>query len=104
MDANYLKSDISKILLHFGHRNQKIKAIEEMGELITALARNLGDKNTNLVVENVIEEIADVEILLEQLHLIFDHNSAFINLVKNRKVKRTIDFINSLDETFIPKT
>ncbi len=55
---------------HFGELNQLDKAQEELGELITALARWRADRS----VENsiaVIDEIADVTIVTDQLREIF---------------------------------
>lgn len=51
----------------FGTTHQIDKAIEEQGELISALARW---KNGRPVLCNVCEEIVDVEITLEQLRMI----------------------------------
>lgn len=57
-----------KAVEHFGPRAQIIKAIEEMGELSAALARGLNNIGT---VEAVIEEIADVTIMMRQLRFIY---------------------------------
>ena len=48
----------------FGASQQVKKAVEELAELIRALAREDG--------QNIIEEIADVRIMLAQLEMIFD--------------------------------
>ena len=46
---------------------QRLKAVEEMGELIQAIMKALeGNKH------NVEEEIADVEIMLTQLKIMYD--------------------------------
>jgi len=62
---------LRRALLHFTHKHQISKAIEELGELITAIGRydqnSVGDKNATAV----IEEIADVKIMMDQLALIF---------------------------------
>lgn len=50
----------------FGIRNQVSKAIEEMSELTHALCRALNHERSN-----VMEEMADVEIMLEQLKRIY---------------------------------
>ena len=49
---------------HFGPGAQQIKAIEELSELIQALAKSDRD--------NIAEEMADVRIMLEQLMMAFD--------------------------------
>ena len=51
----------------FGVANQQLKAVEEMGELIQAISKALIGKE-----HNVEEEIADVEIMLTQLKIMYD--------------------------------
>lgn len=56
---------------------QTWKAVEEMGELIQALAKLAGDPGApapdyNKRVDHVAEEIADVRIMLEQICMIFN--------------------------------
>lgn len=53
------REQLSKIYDHYGREEQYKKAIEELGELISAMATGTE--------EEVITEIADVEIMLEQL-------------------------------------
>ena len=51
----------------FGVANQQLKAVEELSELIQAIMKALeGDKH------NVEEEIADVEIMLTQLKIMYN--------------------------------
>lgn len=64
MDIQTLQSAIK----HFGRKMQIAKAIEEMGELTTELARDLNSSSMNV---DVIDEIADVSIMIAQLKLIF---------------------------------
>ena len=72
----------------FGRISQITKAVEEMGELTQALARWLnGDPDW----DNVIEEIADVEIMLEQLKYIVGGShmgSMTVEEAKKRKIAR----------------
>ena len=51
----------------FGVAEQQLKAVEEMGELIQAISKALIGKE-----HNVEEEIADVEIMLTQLKIMYD--------------------------------
>lgn len=53
---------------HYGKEHQKKKAIEEMGELITALSREQDGRST---VHDVITEIADVHLMIRQLEIIY---------------------------------
>ena len=67
-EYQYIKDQLDEIYDYYGEENQQLKLIEEMGELISAMARDDYD--------NYIEELADVSIVLEQI---------IINLNKNRK-------------------
>ncbi len=73
---------IQKIAEHFGLENQKVKTIEECSELITAIAKN--------DINNIIEEIADVQIMLKQLvHL---YNIGYdVEEMMEYKIKRTVE-------------
>lgn len=67
-DDNAICIDLWKIIAHYGYAHQKEKAVEELGELQQALARDLqgeGDRT------NIAEEMADVYIMLAQLQLIY---------------------------------
>lgn len=57
----------SKAIRHFGQYSQIDMAIEEMSELIQALSKFKRDKENN-----VEEEIADVDIMLTQLKIMFN--------------------------------
>lgn len=57
-------------LKRFGVRNQIIKTIEELGELQTALARYLLYKDETYELD-VIDELADVQVMLNQLWHVF---------------------------------
>lgn len=55
-------------LEHYGPHHQIVKCMEECGELIRALARHLCEENNR---ENVVEELADVDIMLAQMRYVF---------------------------------
>lgn len=55
-------------LEHYGAHHQMMKCMEECGELIQALARNMCGEHC---AENVVEELADVEIMLMQMRIAF---------------------------------
>lgn len=74
----------AEAIYFYGTKTQIIVAIEEMSELIKELTKNLrGEK------ENIVEEIADVEIMLEQLIFMKNLRKA-IDEVKDFKVNRLI--------------
>ena len=76
----------------FGKNAQIVVAIEEMAELTKALTKKLrGSQNLN----SIIEEIADVEIMLDQLKLM----SCVFSSVKNErdfKVQRLAERIKEV--------
>jgi NTP pyrophosphatase (non-canonical NTP hydrolase) len=69
----------------FGQKAQIIVAIEEMSELIQALTKYL---RTDMVTENLAEEIVDVEIMIEQLRFIFKGINSMIDETKVYKLER----------------
>lgn len=76
-------------LLTYGNEMQIDVAIEEMSELIKALIkdRRVSDKKSS---DNVLEEMADVQIMLEQLRLIFGSTEK-IEWYKLNRLKRRIE-------------
>ena len=74
---------------HYGAEHQKKKAIEEMGELITAISREQDGRATT---EQVITEIADVQIMMRQLALIYGIDAVAKEIDrKQRRLLRRID-------------
>ena len=78
----------------YGNRAQIIKAVEELSELQTALCRYLnlesGESRPDIN-DNIIDEIADVEIMTEQLKMMFgieDKVSLRVEKKINRMIKR----------------
>ena len=71
----------NKAINTYGNASQKIKAREEMGELIQAISKSLLDNENN-----VEEEIADVEIMLTQLKIMY--NLSDIENWRNYKLNR----------------
>lgn len=74
------------ILDHYGYEHQVIKLFEEMAELQVALCKG-GSK------EDVMTEIADVEVMLGQVKLALDIDTTD---EKRRKVRRQIRRINEV--------
>lgn len=63
------KEALIKLIIHYGVFSQVDKTMEECSELIKAL---LKARRKNSSIEGIIDEIADVTIMLEQLKLMFD--------------------------------
>ena len=66
--ANPVRGEILKAAIRrYGTGNQRLKAMEELAELIRALAR-CDDR------ENIAEEMADVRIMLDQLEIMLGNH------------------------------
>ena len=77
------------VLMKNGDHFQREIAIEECSELIKALCkydRYFADEDVDkrILRLNIIEEMADVEIMLEQLKLMFDYNDDFESTKKTK--------------------
>lgn len=61
----------------YGEKHQLLKCVEEMSELTKAICKyfECTDKKMEpIILDAVDEEMADVEIMLKQLHLIFGND------------------------------
>lgn len=73
-----------KAIIHYGIENQKNQAVEEMSELIKEICKaNRGMINT----DNVAEEIADVEIMIDQLKIMYSLGDS-VDKFRKYKIKR----------------
>lgn len=71
-----MRDILEKAIDHYGPNHQITKAMEELAELLASLAKH---QNQSGMMLNVIEEIADVKIMIGQLEIIFGQD-----LVKNK--------------------
>lgn len=76
-----------KIILHFGYKNQLKKLNEECYELIEAILENNR--------EHITEEIADVQVLLNQFKELWEIYDDEIVKVMEYKTNRTLERIES---------
>lgn len=74
----------------FGADNQLIVAIEEMSELQKELTKALRRK---INYEHLVEELSDVEIMLEQIKMIFAIDKTELKNYKQAKIDRLKDRI-----------
>jgi len=79
------------ILDHYGIEHQKAKTIEELAELIVAIQKNLLSGTDGLSRE-VLEEIADVEIMILQL-LSYSNKFSIVYEILDQKIGRQLDRI-----------
>ena len=82
--------EILENALHtFGFEAQHLKLIEEMAELTQAILKlRFSSVDKNRLFDNVYEEIADVQILIDQLSI---YNKEEIAAHRERKLKRLKD-------------
>ena len=81
---------LNKAIETYGKHSQIDKAIEEMAELTKALLKLRyceKDFERQIVQDAVSEEMADVEIMLTQLHMIFG-NTKKVEEYQIKKIKR----------------
>ena len=66
---------LRKAIDFYGSSVQELKAIEELGELVQAIARarTCDDEESYNAFVNLAEKMVDVEIMLEQLKIIQDN-------------------------------
>ena len=84
------KRILTDAIRKYGRGPQRDKAVEELSELIRALAR-CDDP------ENIAEEMADVRIMLDQLEIIFGNREA-VKIWELRKLRRLDKLVHAADE------
>ena len=79
----------------FGKDAQLKMAIEEMAELTQAICKSFRESNNH---ENIVEEIADVEIMLAQLKIISEIDESKVETWKGLKLFKLYNVLNDADE------
>lgn len=79
----------------YGKDNQRMQTIQELGELVVELSR-IGTKREDAFA--LAEEIADVEIMLEQMKYMFGLDETCM-LRREFKIKRQLERISGEDKT-----
>lgn len=92
----FRQTDLERIIRHFGADCQKVKTIEELSELQKEICRNMNKEFDDKALE---EEIADVQIMLNQLCIICGFSKSDIEYQMNLKIKRTTDIIDTLENS-----
>lgn len=90
---------LDRAITAYGAPAQMDMAVEEMAELTKALCkvkRATPGATTTAAIANVIEEIADVQIMLDQLRLIFARST---DEVEEDKLRRLLGRLNSYAES-----
>lgn len=94
MNIEEINKSVEYIADHFGTRNQQLKLIEELSELIKELALDVA--NDRDITDKTISEIADVNILINQnLYRAGDDTKEKVKQQIEYKLERTIQRINN---------
>lgn len=80
---------ISTIIDYFGSNHQRLKAAEELSELMTLILQD-ANRNGKVPVSRIVEEIADVYVMLAQIEMIYFLDSRDIQPIIDWKIDRTI--------------
>lgn len=59
---------IKTILTHYGKKHQRIKLVEEIGEMLAEVGRYLSDGGRRTNKADIVSELADVVIVIRQLY------------------------------------
>ena len=86
------RPDTNDIVEYFGVESQLVVANEEMSELTKEITKTLRGKHNTVA---VIEEIADVLVILSQLYIIYNIDDDDIKEVCDEKIERTRSLITS---------
>ena len=95
-----MNEDIKRIAEHYTFENQSKQLIEECAELIQAINKyqryaegyNAESKEYDWkYYQNVIEEIADVEIMLDQTKILLHFSNEAVEEIKQKKVNRQLE-------------
>lgn len=95
MDERERRDIMLRAIHRYGEAAQIDMAVEEMAELTKALCK-VKRATTTAAVSNVIEEIADVQIMLDQLRLIFARST---DEVEEDKLRRLLGRLNGYAES-----
>lgn len=82
-------------LLKWGMDSQINMAIEEMAELISALQhyRRKESWGHHSTMEDIVDEIADVEIMIEQLKYMFGIDNLKLSAIQDKKLHRVKELL-----------
>ena len=98
MNPEFKNLVMLKAVETYGDNSQIDMAVEEMSELIKALMKSRrNDVDIQKKLHNIIEEIADVEIMLEQLKLIFNC-FGLVEREKDYKINRLAERLERLKD------
>ena len=86
---------LEKAIRHYGVENQMAQSIEELAELIVAINKCLRYKDDIEARNNLVEEVADVLIMIDQLKIIMNIKDYEIDCYRKYKLERLERRINN---------
>lgn len=81
-----------QILDHYGQKKQELQAVQELSELILLLAARPDQRGDNYE-QNILSELADVQIMCEQIQIMHKISNRAIADMKSYKLRRQLDRI-----------
>ena len=78
-----------KIIKYYGENHQRFKAAEELSELQTLILQD-ANKNGKVPLNKIIEEMADVYVMLSQLKTIYKIDGRDLEPIISYKLDRTL--------------
>lgn len=91
MKRNLMEENLQKIAKYYGKKAQLEQLIEESAELIVAVRKYLREAE-DLPFVNVVEEIADVEVMTNQIKYLFGIENK-VEEIKAAKIEQRYDYI-----------
>lgn len=102
-----VKDKIEKIANHYGFEKQSRQLSEECAELIQAVNKYYrfreglvtnddvltSTNDNNMLIQNIVEEIADVEVMLDEIKHLLNINPDAIEQIKTNKIARQLERI-----------
>ena len=82
-----IKNGLYDIYITYGRDTQKLKATEELNELLQALEKE--------DLDNIYEEVADVLNVIEHIKTLYNLDNKKILKIRHHKVQRELDRINA---------
>ena len=83
------RESFETIIEAFGKEAQMIVAVEELAELQKEIIKKLRQKKGNIF--SLVEEMADAEIMIDQLKIMFNIGDKELVTERNYKINRTLE-------------
>lgn len=102
-----MKEELKRIANYYGFPKQSRQLSEECAEIIQAVSKYhrfreskttrdeilTSTNDSNMLIQNICEEIADVEIMLDQMKYLLNINPEAIEEIKINKINRQLERI-----------